>query len=557
MNTENTIKVISAYKTDILKEAKELNFYGKRIRDTKLTVCESIIRNLGIPQSHGLEACDLTDWLEENRPVLEKKAKIAGIEKPAASTMQGQAASKRALMPVIEGQRFIVTSAQNNTEAASVLPQLKQLAEDMEAKLLIMPIHYNKNAFSSAVEDPNEYYCAESQPYLMQQDSWLGGLNGVLLAVNAFVSPTAKQPVNAAKMLNAGEAITIVASPKQDCLPIPVMEDQNKRKAWTTGTCTNYNYTESRAGAEAETRHKFGALIIDVDAITREIFVTNVTQGNDGTLQTWEQCADDGIEVDVVLGDLHCEMKDNHISQLIKNWLEIQNVRNLAAHDILHFSTKSHHNRGSGKHNYIMAKLGKTVAKDLMIVADEINSYAQLAENVYLVESNHNSAIDNWLDDSKYSVKGDPTNQKLYHLLSYALCDTIDNEERTTGALEIALSGAFNYWETAGLIELDSNIEFGYMDRSERWSNVEISQHGHKGTNGSIGSTALFGKASIPMVTGHTHSPAIAGECFTVGCSASLKQGYNRGGLSSWDHANVVITPNGSRQLIQVLPTLY
>jgi hypothetical protein len=552
-----TLELFEQNESSILDEASQLNFYGKRIRDTKLSVCESIIRNLSLNSENEVEAFELADWLDDNRPVITKSKKAIVDLKPAATTMLGCAASKRAQMPVIEGERFIITSAQNNTEAASVLDQLKNLAQDVDAQLLIMPIHYNKNAFSSAVEDPNEYYCKGVQPYLIQNDSWLGGIGGVLLAVSAFVSPTAKQPVNAAKMLNSGEAVTIVASPKQDCLPIPVMEDANKRKAWTTGTCTNYNYTESRAGAEAETRHKFGALIVEVDAITREIYVTNVTQGNDGTLQTWQQCADDGIEVDVVLGDLHCERKDEKITALIQSWLGIQVVRNLRLDDVLHFETRGHHNRGSGKHLYIMDKLGKTVAKDLMDVASELNDYARLAENVYLCESNHNSAIDNWIDDSKYSPKTDPQNARLYHLLNYALCDSIDNEQRTTGALELALSGAFDYWETAGLIELDSNITFGYMDKSEKWSGVEMSQHGHKGTNGSMGSTALFGKASIPMVTGHTHSPAISGECFTVGVSASLKQGYNRGGLSSWDHANVVITPNGSRQLIQVLPTLY
>jgi hypothetical protein len=551
------IKTIQAFKTSIVKEAAELNFYGKRLRDTKLAVAESIIRNLGI-QPESLEACDLTNWLDENRPVIEKKAtKKSVIDKPAADTMLGCAASKRASMPIIEGKKFIVTSAQNNTAAAPVLDQLIKLAEKIGAQLLIMPIHYNKNAFSSAVKDANEYFTSAAKPYLLSNDVWLGGNGGVLLACSAFVSPTAKQPVNAAKALNAGEAVTVVASPKQDHMPIAVMENANKRKAWTTGTCTQYNYTESRAGAEAESRHKFGALIIDVDNDTREIYCTNLVQGADGSLQTWQECAENFIDVDIVLGDLHVERKDEKITKITKDWLASQHVRNLRLDDCLHFETRGHHNRGSGKHLYIMDKLGKTVAKDLTLVAEELNSYACLAENVYLCESNHNSAIDNWIDDSKYSPKTDPQNARLYHLLNYALCDSIDNDQRTTGALELALSGAFDYWEQAGLIELDSNIEFGYMDKSEQWFGCEMSQHGHKGQNGSAGSTMLFGKASVSMVTGHTHSPAIQGECTTVGVTASLFQSYNRGGMSSWDHANCVITPNGSKQLVQVLPTRY
>lgn len=542
------MKLSNEQKTAILLEAEKLNFWGKRVRSSRLDCCDTIALQCELGT---IDYGELCDWLLTNKPKTEKAATKAAT-KPAANTMLGQAEQKRQNMPVIEGDRFIITSAQNNTEAAPVFAQLQQLAEATGSQLLVMPTHYNKNAFSVVVEDENEIFCPQVKPYLLAGDAWLGGIGGVLLAVSANVSPTAKQPVNAAKALNAGEVVTVVASPKQDHLPIAVMQGENKRKAWTTGTATTYNYIECRAGAEAEARHTFGALIIEL--CEGGVYVTNVRQGKDGTLQTWQQCADDGEQVDIVLGDIHAERKDEKISKLTRQWLSVQQVRNIALHDVLHFETMSHHNRASGKHLYNMARLGKTVAKDLIMVADELNTYAEYADSVYLVESNHNSAIDNWIDDSKYNAKTDPTNARLYHLLNYALCDSIDNNQRTTGALELALSGAFDYWEQAGLVELNSNIEFGYMDKAEKWQGVEVSQHGHKGTNGSIGSTALFGKASISMVTGHTHSPAIVGECVTVGVTASLSQGYNRGGLSSWDHANAVILPNGTIQLVQVLP---
>ncbi len=544
--------------TAIMLEATELNYWGKRVRDTKLTVADSIIRNLGL-DAEKIACAELAEWLTQNKPAALAKPKVKKADnKLAPDTMLGQAAKKRNETPVLEGERFIVTAAQNNTEASPVLAQLKELADNMGAQLVIMPMYYNKAAFSAAADgNGKDTFCPEVQPYLAVNDTWLGDIGGVLLAASANVLPTAKQPVNAAKTLNVGEAVTVVASPKQDHIPIPVMADENKRKAWATGACTRYNYLECRAGAEAEARHKFGALIIEVDSDFRCVYVTNVIQGQDGTLTTWQECADNGESVDIVLGDLHCERKDEKITKLVQNWLASQQVRNLRLDDVLHFETRSHHNRVSGTHLYKMEKLGKTVANDLISVANEINDYARLADNVYLCESNHNSAIDNWLDDSKYNPKNDPTNSKLYYLLNYALCDAIDNDERTTGGLEVALSGAFQYWAQGALIELSDNVEFGYMDKSEKWRGVEQSQHGHKGTNGSMGSTVLFGKASIPIVTAHTHSPAIQGDCYTVGVTASLAQGYNRGGLSSWDHANVVILPNGTMQLVQVLPTLY
>jgi hypothetical protein len=505
-------------------------------------VAGRIIGQLGLAD---VEYGELVDWLDENKPVTAKPKTKRVDNKLPANTMLGSAKQARAETELIEGDTFIITSAQNNTETNPVFQQLKKLADELGAQLLVMPVHYNKTAFSQAVEDSKEFFASEVKPYLLEKNVWLGGLNGVLLQVEAAVLPTAKQPVNAAMQLNAGEAATIVASPKQDMQQIAVMLGQgdNMRQAWTTGSCTQYNYTRSRAGAEAESAHKFGGLLVRVSEHTAH--VTNITQGDDGSLQHWETL---DAQVDVVLGDLHCEMEDKQITADTQDWLNQMDVNRLAVHDILHFATASHHNRKSAKHNYTMMSIGCSVAQDLQKVSDVINGYADLCTELYCVESNHNSAIDNWLDDTSAYVN-DAKNSKTWLMLNYGLRDAIDNGVELTGGLELALSESWDFARELG-IELASNIEFGHKHKPERWSGVEVSQHGHKGQNGSFGSTQLFGKSGQTICTGHTHTPAIRGNAFTVGVTASLDQFYNRGGLSSWNHANVVILPNGTQQLV-------
>lgn len=552
------MKVSTELKTSLLAEATELNFWGKRLRAKRLDVCEMVMEaledelcNEGFEE---LEHGDLCDWLLANQPEKPAKAKAKRAEnKLPANTMGGSALQARQDTPVLDGTVFVVTSAQNNTEVNPVFSQLENLANTLGASMIVMPVHYNKTAFSAAAEDKKEYFSSEVQPYLLDGNAWLGGLNGVLLQTEAAVLPTAKQPVNAAMQLNAGEAATIVASPKQDMQQIAVMLGQgdNLRQAWTTGSCTQYNYTRSRAGAEAESGHKFGGLVIRVSEGTAHI--TNIYQGADGTLLHWENLQRE--PVDVVLGDLHCEMEDADVTEATQEWLAQLNVNNLAAHDILHFATASHHNRKSSKHNYAMLSAGHTVAKDLQAVSGVINSYAELCDRLYCVESNHNSAIDNWLDDTSAYVN-DVTNSKAWLMLNYGLRDAIDNGVELTGGLELALSDSWDYAQNLG-IELASNIEFGHKHKLEKWSGIEVSQHGHKGQNGSFGSTALFGKSGQQMVTGHTHTPAIRGGAFTVGVTASLDQFYNRGGLSSWNHANAVILPNGTVQLVTLYPLTF
>lgn len=539
----------------IIKAAIELNFYGKRIRESKLTVCDAILLKLDVAQSQ-LESGVLCDWLEENKDtVIPPKPKAQRVSnKLDASTMGGTQSQKRSEFDNLGDGVFLVTAAQNNTQAQAVIGQLETLASEIDAKIVVMPMYYNKNAYQvlhgeeAKEADENVYFDKLVKPYLIESDTWLGGVGGVRLAVSAHVSITAKQPVNAAQTINAGEAVTIVASPRQDMQQIAVMQDRNKRQAWTTGCTTVYNYLEKRAGAEAETAHKFGALIVRV--FNRQVTVENVYQGEDGSLMTWQQAAEECLDVDIVLGDSHFERYDEQVTSDTIKWLQVQSVRSMAIHDILHFETRSHHNRASGNHLYKMQQLGKTVMKDLATVIEQTNRLADVCQDLYIVESNHNSALDNWLDDMKYQPKTDPQNAKLYYLLNWAVCESFDNGQ-DRNALQVAMEDCT---ERASLPFLAENARFGAMDKSEEWNGVEVSQHGHKGQNGSFGSTQLFGKSNLTIVTGHTHTPAIRGGAVTVGVSASLQQGYNKGGLSSWNHANAVILPNGTVQLITTYP---
>jgi hypothetical protein len=215
----------------------------------------------------------------------------------------------------------------------------------------------------------------------------------------------------------------------------------------------------------------------------------------------------------------------------------------IVVHDILHFSTRSHHNRNDGKHLY--QTKDQRVIDDLKTVIVDLNTLAEFAP-VYVVESNHNSALDNWVHDIGYNPKRDPHQAKFYYLLNWLVCDALDDGNGQI-ALQVALENLDKFEDFP---ELSSRIEFGRMDQSFTRYGYELSAHGHKGQNGSAGSTGLFSRWGLPMVTGHTHSPAILGSCVTVGVTASLQQGYNRGGGSSWQQSHAAVLPNGTAQIV-------
>lgn len=542
-------------KEQALKLAADLNFWGKKVRDSKLNVASQIQKEIGDKLAQATQS-DLVSWLTEHKPKAQAKTPRQQSQKPAADTMTGNEQAQRNNLPVISGRRFIITAVQNNTVPASVWPKLLQMAELLEAEIICLPMWYNKNAFSAAKESEKERFNSAFDEYLIDSDCWLGYENAVKLMPEAAVLPTAKQPINSAKNLNTGELLSILPSPKLQMMTLPRMQNDPIREAWTTQTATAYNYTRSRAGSEAESTHCFGGVFVEVCEQSGQVWASNLTQSkDDGELMfitpdnreySTLAAGYDNSAV-AVLGDLHCERYDPQIWKTTLDNLDDLAPKLIVVHDILHFETQSHHNRRSGKHNYKMK--GRQVEDDLKQVIEQLNQLAQIAP-VYCVESNHNSALDTWLDDHTINSKLLGFDQKLYYLLNWLVCDAIDNQD-DSNALELALRNA----DYTSLPQLDSSIVWGRMDKPEIHYNFDCSQHGHKGNNGARGNPNQIKQTGLKTVTGHTHSPAILGyDNFVVGVTASLNQGYNRGGGSNWQHADVYILPNGVCQMFNKNP---
>lgn len=528
------MKNIKEYSNEILAEAIALNFYGKRKRDTRLECAEDIINSLDLLGQ--IEPSNLVYWLENNQPTA---TKTRAQSKPAANTMVDGHEAPPPLPAIRESKAYIVTGVQNNTAIhAECLAELERLARLLKAELVFLPVYYNKNAFSPAVEEEAETFAPEVASRMVFEDSELFG-GSVILRPSAATLPTAKLPINAAAALNCGEAVTVVPNTKQQLRTLPSAPAQGIKEAWTTGVVTKQNYTRSRAGAEAAHDHIFGGVLV-FESKAGAVFTRNLTFSRGvifdaATIRPFEGYA--------VLGDLHCEMKDQAAWDLTIEMMRKLQPKAIAVHDILHFSTRSHHQRNDGKHLYLTKNA--SVVDDLLRVIEDLNQLAEIAP-IYVVQSNHNSALDNWLHDVSYSPKRDPHQAKIYYLLSYLVADALDHGEDTT-ALQVAFE---NLDQFDNFPKLSSQVRFGSMDTAELWNGTDVACHGHKGQNGSAGNTNLFSKWKLPMVTGHTHSPAIIGQVLTVGVTAKLDQGYNKGGASSWRQSHGLIMPNGTRQIL-------
>lgn len=528
----------------IINLAMDENFYGKRKRLTRLEVCDKICDELELSQTE-LSSGDLCDWLLENKPQPKAAKQAKTIVEQLEPVFNGATCSRDDALNVLPDGKYIITSVQNNTQPHSSFYGLEWLAKRCGAELLAMPIHYVRNLDKQ--DRKNVSYHKDVKPYLLADDCFLGSKNGVRLAVGANIVVTAKQPINSAEQLNAGEALTVVASPRSQVRSLQRAKNQSERYAMTSKVSTLRHYANDRIASESEKDHWFGGIFVNVQNGSLKIQQIEANElGHvllDGQLF---DCSGEGLPVEleaIVLGDIHCEKADVQVWGDTINMVELYAPKQVVMHDLFDMMSRNHHNRESGKFLYEMGN--RTVLEDLQDVAQTLADIAPLTDEIFVVASNHNLALDTWLDDNKYNPNKDPLNAKLYYLLKFALLEMMDNGDESQ-VLEMAMREI----DKQALLDIDmpSNVTFGSLDQLKMIGGHDCGQHGHIGAGGARGSIKTFKRYSVPNVTGHTHSGCRDGHALVVGVKGAYDMGYNKG-HTRWTRDDAFIYDNGMSYL--------
>lgn len=535
--------VLNVNRDDVIDQALELGYYSAKSSASKANKAKKVIGDLIDCICDSLDQGDFNSvsmsyvyamaviWLDENRPV----------------TIGGQITSRDSQLENMPAGRYIITAAQNNTGVhPAFFENLLLCAKTIGAQIQILPIRYTTQLDQLSKATP--VWVPEVREYLLDDDAFIN--SSVRLATSANILPTAKIPVNAAAALNDGEYLTLVAHTKRQIKTLPRPKDGGiHRWAATTGVCTLRHYTDSRAGAEASARHTYGALVVDVEH-SGQVRFDEITANENGDFVYKQRLYRAGHASRVigsqamVLGDLHCEKMCVDSWQRAIEQVKFFKPEVVAIHDCYDQMSRNHHNLKSGKFLYSMQN--RAVIDDLTDVISRINELAAYCGNVYIVQSNHDLALDKWLDDGSYRPDQDPINAKLYYFLKFCILESIDNGEDIQ-ALELAFRELREI--APQLPKLAVNVIFGNQNKSFKVAGVELSQHGHTGNNGARGSANAYKSWSMPIVTGHTHAPYKDGDQVTVGVTGSLDMGYNIGG-TSWDRANAVIDILGITNLV-------
>lgn len=478
-----------------------------------------------------------------------RKREKARLDREAAK------AAKLAAMPVAAGADtatdhvqtlepgiYVLTAAQNNTYVNSdFLASLEVFCEVEGAKMLIAKALYNKNAFRQPGIDESEdlWFDEKVKPYLVEGHFNLGGLD---FLADANIIPTAKHPTSGFDGAGAGDIV--VPATKIELRCTPALKGAKVNRIASTGAVTKRNYILRKAGAVAAINHNIGALVVDTRGKTPSIIHVEQMEGFSGFYYGASLFTPQGEEnalgkvAAIQLGDLHCEKMDQNNWNDAIDLIQALEPSNIILHDVLDFTSRNHHNINDPLHMFKHREgTVEDDIKDLTWHLNNLTARAATYSNIYIIESNHDLALERWLKESDF--KDDPINALFYLRCMTAYYEALEQGDN------------FNVLEFAcrEIVGLDNDVNFHTTDESLVIAGVEMGNHGHNGPNGSRGNPKTFGKLGVPMNTGHTHSPSIYGNCYTAGVTGSLNMGYNVG-PSSWAVAHVVTYENGQRAII-------
>lgn len=484
--------------------------------------------------------------IEDIKEALKKIAVVTAQKEDTRPVSGGEMVLAK--KPVLAGKKFVFTSAQNNTEVHhKFLASLLTYCQENEAQLIIGQFTYNKNGFQNGQNDDNEIWFAPELREFFNVEAakvckglaWCGELN---------ILPTAKYPLSGLEQYTGLDSC-IVPHAKIAMESVATLAGQDAKLMYATGTVTQHNYIQKKTGQLAQSEHCYGALVVEISDngtwFCRQIQTDETGEFQDLTTVYGVSDIFENQPISAVTwGDLHSEKQDGEILAQCSSMLHELKPDYQFFHDCFDMTSRNHHNRKSG--HFLMAQqaTAQSVEGDLRMCADVLDVFDNGSKRV-VVESNHDLALELWLDSNEYDYRKDPINALTFLQLQTAKYTAITRSSQDFNVLRYAL-------ENIAGMELN-DIEFLKVDESYKVKGIEQGIHGHIGANGSKGSPKQFRKLSVKVNTGHTHSASIHGNVYTAGVTGSLDMEYNKG-ASSWSHSHIITYPDGMRSIITMRP---
>lgn len=461
-------------------------------------------------------------------------------------------------------KRYILTCAQNNTHVHSAAwESIKALAKHYDAEILVSRFAYNKNAYAQIKSakpdhDPDRHGAIWYDPELVGHfsDERIALAPALVWCGESNISPTAVRPLSGLESYT-GRRSAVFPHVKVAMESVASGRFEDTKLLFTTGTVTQRNYIQRKAGLKAEFHHTYGGLLVEVNHKGRWYCRQLNASRLDGTIYDLDLRAKNGkvtgghrVEA-ITFGDMHTSQLDSEVAQL--GWgadggsmINVLRPREVHLHDLVDFRARHHYDRGNchvGFERFIEDddSVQEELKKSVTLIHD-IRRSSDNNSRVVVVQSNHDNALTRWLREADY--RQDPLNALIYLKCQKRMYESIADRDEN-----FHLVG----WV---LYELGCPEDVRFLREDESYiichdanDGIECGMHGHDGANGSRGAPMGFRKMGRKTNTGHTHSACIIEGVYVAGTSSKLSLGYTKG-PSSWTHSHIITYENGKRAII-------
>lgn len=446
-------------------------------------------------------------------------------------------------------KRYVLTSAQNNTHVhEAVWLNVVAMARHYDAELMVGSFSYDKGAYGRKSVKRNTASVADKdalwydplvvvhlvdEPVVLAPGlTWCGEMN---------ILPTSTNPLGDLESYN-GRSSNIIPHAKFAMSSVAGLGEEATKFNYSTGTVTQRNYIQKKAGLKAERFHGYGALLVEVlpdgDWFVRQLQATEA-----GTIRDLDLKADKGAVTAgnpiaaLTPGDVHVRVLDPIVKELIwgeGGMVDVLRPRVQLLHDVIDFRSRNHHEIKDPLAAYHKWRDGEDGVDDEVA---EVAEFLRFASRPWLdsvvVPSNHHEAMLRWLKEADWQK--DPKNAVFYHKAWTAL-----------------LSGVADVFEWAVEQHCDPaslGVRFLADDSTLVIAGTEVAQHGHRGLNGARGNHRSSVKLGRPTTQGHEHAAGIYLASWVSGTCTIFRVGYNKG-ASSWSQSLVIQYPEGTRSMV-------
>lgn len=462
-------------------------------------------------------------------------------------------------------RRYLFTSAQNNTPLhLGLWKNLHVLAAHYNASVQVARFTYNKTGLG-ANGDKAEWYSGVKnvdlydgndivwddriEPFL--NDDRVEIAPGLVWCGEQNISPTAIRPLSGYETYT-GRKSGIFPHVKFAMESIPSSKFEATKFNFTTGTVTQRNYIQRKAGLKAEFHHCYGALLVEVDS-EGDWWCRQINADSEGTIYDLDVCVKrekltTGNRVEgITWGDIHVLGRSSQVNKLMDEMVTALNPRFLFYHDILDFRSRNHHEardpfRRLKRHIDGHDSVYNEIEYTMEWLANKCDHWDNALHVV--VDSNHDRALERWLRESDW--RHDPLNMQFFLQSALAKVDSIVNKDSDFHLMRHWFN-KISHYPPKNVKFLDEDESF-VLCRDDH-GGIECGMHGHLGPNGRRGSPGAFAKMGRKANIGHFHTAQILDGVYVAGCSCKLDQEYNVG-PSSWSWSHVVTYANGKRAIV-------